>query len=92
MEVGTQFDTFEQFHTALDDLKQNGYHPLCVYNSQSAEDYNKQRKKKKIITENTDLVDVEKIKYTYYSVVCVHYMETQEVVERPLDLTSALLL
>ena len=65
MEVGTQFDTFEQFHMALDDLKRNGYHPLRVYNSQSAEDYNKQRKKKKIIT--------EKIKYTYYSVVCVHY-------------------
>ena len=45
MEVGTQFDTFEQFHTALDDLKRNGYHPLRVHNSQSAEDYNKQRKK-----------------------------------------------
>ena len=69
MEVGTQFDTFEQFHTALDDLKRNGYHPLSVHNSQSAEDYNKQRKKKII----TDLVDTEKIKYTYYSVVCVYY-------------------
>ena len=90
MEVDTQFDTFEQFHTALDDLKRNGYHPLRVYNSQSAEDYNKHRKKKKIIT---DLVDAEKIKYsTHIIVLCVYTMETQEVVERTLDLNSALLL
>ncbi|XP_065891605.1 uncharacterized protein [Dysidea avara] len=32
MEVGTQFDTFEQFHTALDDLKQNGYHRTFAMN------------------------------------------------------------
>ena len=58
-----------------------------MHNSQSAEDYNKQRKKKII----ADLVDAEKIKYTYI-VLCVYTMETQEVVERTLDLTSALLL
>ena len=44
--VGNQFDTFEQFHTALDDLKRNGYHLLRVHHSQSAEDYNKQRKRR----------------------------------------------
>ncbi|XP_065910040.1 uncharacterized protein [Dysidea avara] len=32
MEVGTQFDTFGQFHTALDDLKRNGYHHTFAMN------------------------------------------------------------
>jgi len=41
MEVASQFDTFQQFQAALDNLKITGYHPLRVYNSQSAENYNK---------------------------------------------------
>ena len=49
-----QFESFQQFQAALDDLKCTG---LCVYNSQTVEDYNKKRQTKKIVT---DLVDVEK--------------------------------
>ena len=48
-----QFESFQQFQAALDDLKCTG---LCVYNSQTVEDYNKKRQKKKIVT---DLVDME---------------------------------
>ena len=43
MEVGTRFENFTQFQEALEELKRNGSHPLRVYNSQSAEDYNKKR-------------------------------------------------
>ena len=74
MEVSTRFESFPQFQEALEELKRNGSHPLRVYNSQSAEDYNKKRVSKKFFTER---VDAEKIKYTYYSVRCVHYGDTR---------------
>ena len=74
MEVGARFESFRQFETALEELKHDGNHPLRVYNSQTAEDYNKKRVTKKIFTEP---VDVKKIKYTYYSVRCVHYGDTR---------------
>jgi len=75
MEVGIQFDTFQQFKDALDNLRLTGYHPLRICNSQSGEDYNKKRQGKKICT---DVVDTAKINYTYYSVVCVHYGDTRQ--------------
>ena len=59
MEVGTQFESFIQFQEALEELKRKGSHPLRVYNSQSADDYNKKRVSKKIFTKR---VDAEKIK------------------------------
>ena len=46
MEVGARFETFAQFQAALDDIKRTGSHPLRVYNSQKAEDYNKKRQTK----------------------------------------------
>ena len=58
MEVGTQFDTFQQFKDTLDNLRLTGYHPLRVYKSQSGEDY-KKRQDKKICT---DVVDTTKNK------------------------------
>jgi len=61
-----QFELLQRFKTALDDLKRTRFHPLHVYNSQTGEDYNKKRRTKKIVT---DLVDVEKIKYTYYNFI-----------------------
>ena len=74
MEVGARFDSFQDFQASLDELKCNGNHPFRVYNSQSAEDYNRKRATKKIFTEP---VDSEKIKCTYYSVRCVHYGESR---------------
>ena len=59
MEVATRFESFTQFQEALEELKHNGSHPLRVYNSQSAEDYNKKHVSKNFFTEQ---VDAEKIK------------------------------
>ena len=74
MEVGTPFKSFQQFQTALGELKRSANHPLRVYNSQTATDYNKKRINK-IFTEP---VDADKIKYTYYSVRCVHYGDSRQ--------------
>ena len=41
MEVGASFENFKQVENALEKLKKEQYHPLQVYNSQSAKDYNK---------------------------------------------------
>ena len=51
------------------------YHLLRVYNSQSAADYNR----KKVNAKNlSSPVDMEQMRYTYYSVWCVHYGDPQQ--------------
>ena len=43
MEIGAAFIDFKDGEAALEKLKKEQYHPLRVYNSQSAADYNKKR-------------------------------------------------
>ena len=43
MEVGQAFDSFSEVEAALGELRTHQYHPLRVYNSQTATDYNKKR-------------------------------------------------
>ena len=43
MVVGFAFSNFKDVEVALGKLKKEQYHPLRVYNSQSAADYNKKR-------------------------------------------------
>ena len=74
VEVGKEFDNFSECEaalgSALGDLRTNGHHPLRVYNSQTATDYNRKRVNAKNPVEP---VDSEKFKYTYYSCRCMHY-------------------
>ncbi len=74
MEVGDSFESFSEFEEALNRLRKSGYHPLRVFNSQSAKDYNKKRVSAK---NPIDPVDEENVRYTYYSVRCVHYGEAR---------------
>ena len=72
MEVGTAYDDFKAVEECLEKLRKEHYHPLRVYNSQTAEDYNKKRVNAK---NPKPPVDCQKIRYTYYSMRCVHYGE-----------------
>ena len=65
--VGQTFDSFNDFLAALEKVKNEGCHPLRVFNSQKGEDYNRKRLTRKF---PGDPVDVNKIQYTYYSVKC----------------------
>ena len=72
MDVGSSYEDFKSVQDALEKLKKENPHPLRVYNSQKAEDYNKKR----VNARNPrPPVDSQKICYTYYSVRCVHYGE-----------------
>ncbi len=62
MEVGDCYGSFSEFERALDQLRKGGCHPLRVFNSQSAKDYNKKRLSAK---NPIDPVDEEKLRYTY---------------------------
>jgi len=74
MEVGRTFESFSELEVALGELRKNGCHPLRVFNSQTAIDYNKKR----LSTKNpVEPVDTEKFRYTYYSARCVHYGEAR---------------
>ena len=68
--VGQTFSTFTDASKAIETLKNEGHHPLRVFNSQSGSDYNKKRLSRKF---PGIAVDVTKFQYTYYSVRCVHY-------------------
>ena len=71
MEVCQAFDSFSEVEAALGELRTHQYrHPLQVYNSQTATDYNKKRLSAKNPVEP---VDTDKFRYTYYSARCVHY-------------------
>ena len=72
--VGKTFDSFSELEGALEGLRKDGCHPLRVYNSQTAKDYNRKRLSAKNPVEP---VDIEKFRYTYYSARCVHYGETR---------------
>ena len=72
MNVGASYEEFKDVKDALEKLKKEQHHPLRVYNSQKAEDYNRKRVNAK---NPTPPVDCQKICYTYYSVRCVHYGE-----------------
>ena len=61
------FDSFSELEAALEELRKNGCHPLRVYNSQTAKDYNRKRLSAK---NPVDPVDIEKFRYTYYSARC----------------------
>ena len=75
MEVGTSFNKFKYTEAALEKLKNEQYHPLRVYNSQSVAEYNRKR----VNTKNLfPPVDMEQICYTYYSVWCVHYGDPRQ--------------
>ena len=67
MEVGKSFSSFSEFEKCLRDFKEKNSHPLRVFNSQTAKNYNSKHP--------TDHVDEERFLYTYYSVRCVHYGE-----------------
>ena len=75
MEVGSSFSNFKDVEAALEKLKKEQYHPLRVYNSQSAADYNKKRANAK---NPFPSVDTEQIPFTYYSVQCVHYRDPRQ--------------
>ena len=68
--VGKSFSSFAEFQHDLDELKKSGSHPFRVFNSQTGKNYNMKRVGRKY---STDLVDITKFEYTYYSVRCVHY-------------------
>ena len=72
MDVGTAFDDFKAVEECFEKLKKEHHHPLHVFNSQSAQDYNRKRVNAK---NPKPPVDCQKIRYTYYSVRCVHYGE-----------------
>ena len=72
MDVGTAFDDFKAVEECFEKLKKEHHHPLRVFNSQSAQDYNRKRVNAK---NPKPPVDCQKIRYTYYSVRCVHYGE-----------------
>ena len=74
MEVESAFSDFKDVKAALEKLKEQ-YHPLRVYNSQSAADYNKKRANAK---NPSTPVDTEQLRFTYYSVRCVHYGDTRQ--------------
>ena len=65
MEVESAFSDFKDVEAALEKLKKEQYHPLRVYNSQSAADYNKKRANAK---NPPSPVDMEQLRFTYYSV------------------------
>lgn len=67
MEVGQTFTSFVDFEKYLEDFKKQNNHPLRVFNSQTARNYNSKHP--------DDYVDEERFSYTYYSVRCVHYGE-----------------
>ena len=67
MEVGQTFTSFAEFEKCLKDFKEQNNHPLRVFNSQTAKNYNSKHP--------ADHVDEERFLYTYYSVRCVHYGE-----------------
>ena len=76
MEVGTSFSKFKDAEAAVEKLKKEQYHPFRVlYNSQSATDYDKKRVNAK---NPSPPVDKEQIRYTYYSVRCVHYGDPRQ--------------
>ena len=75
MEAGTSFNNFKDTEAALKKLKNEQYHPLRVYNSQSAADYNRKRVNAKNLSSP---VDTEQIRYTYYSVRCVQYDDPRQ--------------
>ena len=70
MIVGFAFSDFKDLQVALGKLKKEQYHPLRVYNSQSAADYNKKRANAK--SPPHQLIRCN------YSVRCVHYRDTQQ--------------
>lgn len=43
MDVGSSYEDILGVQDALEKLKRENHHPLRVYNSQKAEDYNKKR-------------------------------------------------
>ena len=67
---GTTFSCFTEAETALNLLRTSDGHPLRVFNSQTAEDYNKKQLLLKVAGQT---VDPNQFKYTYYCVRCVHY-------------------
>ena len=72
--TGKTFDSFSELEATLEELHKNGCHPLRVYNSQTAKDYNRKRLSAK---NPVDPFDIEKFRYTYYSARCVRYDETR---------------
>jgi len=67
MEVGQMLTSFVDFEKYLEDFKKQNNHPLRVFNSQTARNYNSKHP--------ADHVDEERFSYTYYSVRCIHYGE-----------------
>ena len=61
MEVGRTFESFSELEVALGELRKDGCHPLRVFNSQTAIDYNKKRLSSKNPVEP---MDTEKFRYT----------------------------
>ena len=54
IEVGQAFDSFSEVEAALGELRTHQYHPLRVYNSQTATNYNKKRLSAKNPVETVD--------------------------------------
>ena len=67
VEVGKSFSSFSEFEKCLRDFKEKNNHPLHVFNSQTAKNYNSKHP--------ADHVDEERFLHTYYSIRCVHYGE-----------------
>lgn len=67
MNVGQTFSSFAEFQKELARIKAEGSHPLRVFNSQTAKDYNRKR------NPSQPAVNEDKFQYTYYSVRCVHF-------------------
>ena len=72
LSVGQTFDSFSDFLAALAKVKNEGYHPFRVFNSQKGEDYNRKRLTRKF---PGDPVDVKKYS-THITVFDVYILES----------------
>jgi len=54
--LGKRFCSFAEVESALNDLRKDGSHPLCVYNSHKGEDYNRKQLSRKYPNEPVHLL------------------------------------
>jgi len=69
MEIGQTCTSFPEFEKCLKDFKEQNNHPLRVFNSQTAKNYDSKYP--------ADYMDEERFSYNYYNVRCIHYGESR---------------
>ena len=68
LQIGRKFNSFDEVKELMDKFKAAG-HPMCVFNSQSVEEYNRRRVKAKVPLEPID----SQWQFAYYAIACVHF-------------------